>query len=110
MIKYESFEILIDLLKSSYEECERINDCIYNLTSNKDTRSMYLKFYDIASEYIIRILEIEGESREGAEWFVYDGLNQIENGGTEIEDDGKIFKIKTIKDYYDYLKQYNTTN
>lgn len=43
------------------------------------------------------------EWEEGAEWFIYDGLSQINRGGTEIEENDKTYTIKSLKDYYDYL-------
>jgi hypothetical protein len=69
-----------------------------------DTSSMYYAPLNIVENYIMEILQTElGESEEGAEWFIYEGLPQIKRGGTSIEENGKIWDIKNIKDYYDYL-------
>ena len=43
------------------------------------------------------------ETKEGADWFVYERFLQIKRAGTSIEENGKIWNIKNIKDYYDYL-------
>ena len=106
MISYEEFETLVDLLKKSYEESRRFDKALEEVYG-EDSCVWYYKQYDIVSEHIVRILELNGESHDGAEWFVYDGLEQIEKGGTEIEENGKKYIIKTIKDYYDYLIEIN---
>ena len=102
MISYEEFETLIDLLKKSHEESRRFNKALEEVYG-QDSSVWYYTQYDIISEHVIRILELNGESREGAEWFVYDGLEQIEKGGTEIGYHEEWYKIKTIHDYYDWL-------
>ena len=106
MINYEEFEILVDLLKKSYEESRRFNKALEEVYG-QDTSVWYYTQYDIVSDYVVKILELNGESHEGAEWFVYDGLEQIEKGGTEIGYDDKWYNIKTIHDYYDWLVDLN---
>ena len=65
---------------------------------------MYYNPLRIVQSLIINVLQNEfNETKEGAEWFVYEGFFQIENSGTSIEENGKIWNIKNIKDYYDYL-------
>ena len=102
MISYEEFEMLVDLLKRSYEECEKFNKELENIFG-EDSVVIYTKQHNIVSEYVVRILELNGESHDGAEWFVYDGLEQIEKGGTEIGYHEERYNIKTIRDYYDWL-------
>ena len=100
---YDSFEKLINLINELDIELDKFNDGLQNLLGS-DTCCMYYKPSYIAENYIIEILQNEfNESKEGAEWFIYDGLAQIKHGGTSIEENGKIWNIKTIKDYYDYL-------
>ena len=102
MISYEEFETLVDLLKKSHEESRRFNKALEEVYG-QDSCVWYYTQYDIIADHIIKILLINGESEEGAEWFVYDGLEQIEKGGTEIGYDDKWYNIKTIRDYYDWL-------
>lgn len=103
-MNYEMFEELIKLLKNSYEEMNKFNKALESVIG-EDSVSMYYKPHDMICDTVIKILELNGESHDGAEWFVFDGLEQIEKGGTEIEDGGKKYVIKTIKDYYDYLTE-----
>jgi len=103
-MNYETFEELINLLESSYEECHNFNKSLESILGD-DSVSMYYKPHDMICDTIQKILELNGESHEGAEWFVYDGLEQIRKGGTEIEENGKTYKINTIKDYYDFLME-----
>lgn len=102
MISYEEFEILIDLLKKSYEESRRFNKALEEVYG-EDSCVWYYTQYDIVSEHVVRILELNGESHDGAEWFVYEGLEQIEKGGTNIWIGEKEYNIKTIRDYYNWL-------
>lgn len=106
MISYEEFEILIDLLKKSYEESRRFNKALEEVYG-EDSCVWYYTQYNIVSDHIIRILESNGESHEGAEWFIYEGLEQIEKGGTNICIGEKEYNIKNIRDYYDWLVDLN---
>ena len=103
MINFKSFMSLINLLEASYNECRRINNCIQTLAQNDDTYSMYFVCYELVAKTVIEILQSEGETKEGAEWFVYEGIEQMKSKGTEITVDKKTYKIKTMRDYYDYL-------
>lgn len=107
-MKFEEFEILVDLLKKSYDECKRFNKALGDVCG-EDSSIWYYKQYDIVSENFIKILKLNGESDDGADWFVYEGLEQIENGGTEIGVEDKKYSIKNIHDYYDYLMELNKT-
>lgn len=103
MISFDTFKESINLLNTLQVTLNNFNRELEKILGS-DTSSMYYTPLHITEMYIINMLQIEfGESEEGAEWFIYEGLPQIENGGTEIEDDGKKWNIKSIKDYYDYL-------
>ena len=103
MIKFETFEKIIKLLDDISIEVDNFNDGLQNVLGS-DSCCMYYEQFNIVQNSIIEILQIEfNETEEGAEWFIYEGLPQIKNGGTSIEENGKIWNIKNIKDYYDYL-------
>ena len=103
MIKFETFEKIIKLLDDISLEVDNFNDELQKLLGS-DSCCMYYKAFYIVENSIIEILQVEfNETKEGAEWFVYEGFPQIKRGGTSIEENGKIWNIKNIKDYYDYL-------
>ena len=103
MITFDTFKEMINMLQTMDVQLNNFNKSLQNLLGS-DTRCMYYTPFQIVEKFIIKILQIEfNETKEGAEWFVYEGLSQIKNGGTSIEENGKIWNIKTIKDYYDYL-------
>lgn len=103
MMSFDAFKEMINMLQTMDIELDKLNESLQNLLGS-DTCCMYYKPSQIVERSIINILQDEfNESEEGAEWFIYDGLPQIKNGGTSIEENGKIWNIKTIKDYYDYL-------
>lgn len=103
MIKFETFEKIIKLLDDVSFEVDNFNDGLQKLLGS-DCYCMYYEPFNIVQNSIIEILQMEfNETKEGAEWFIYEGLPQIKNGGTSIEENGKIWDIKNIKDYYDYL-------
>lgn len=107
MINYNSFKEMINLLNTISVELENFNRSMEKILGS-DTSSMYYTPLNIVENYIMEMLHTElGESKEGAEWFIYDGLPQINSGGTEIEYNGKKWNIKSIKDYYDYLVSLN---
>ena len=88
-------------------ETDNFNKGIESLLGD-DSYSMYYKPLTIVENYIITILQTEfNESKDGAEWFVDEGLAQIERGGTEIGIDNKTYHIKSLKDYYNYLISLN---
>lgn len=103
MIVFESFEELITSMNKTEEEMGNFNKNIENIFGS-DSICMYFAPLEIIQNSIINILQNEfGESKEGAEWFVYEGYSQIKNGGTEIKCDGKEWHIKSLKDYYEFL-------
>lgn len=107
MISYNSFKEMINLLNTIGVELDNFNRGMERILGS-DTSSMYYAPLNIVENYIIEILQTElGESKEGAEWFIYDGLSQINGGGTEIGENDKTYTIKSLKDYYDYLVSLN---
>lgn len=103
MVKFETFEKTIKLLDDIGLELDNFNDGLRKVFG-VDSCTMYYVPSSIVDDYVIDFLQTEfNETKEGAEWFVYEGYSQIKNGGTSIEENGKICNIKTIKDYYDYL-------
>ena len=107
MISYDMFKDMINLMNTVSVELDNFNRGMERILGS-DTSSMYYVPLNIVENYIISTLQTElGESKEGAEWFIYDGLSQINRGGTEIEENGKTYTIKSLKDYYDYLISLN---
>lgn len=103
MITFNTFKEMINMLQTMDIEMDVFNGNLQDLLGS-DTCCMYYKPSSIIEHSIINILQYEfNESEEGAEWFIYEGLPQIKRDGTSIEENGKIWNIKTIKDYYDYL-------
>ena len=103
MIKFETFEKIIKLLDDVSFEVDNFNDGLEKVLGS-DSCCMYYEPCEIVKNSIIEILQMEfNETKEGAEWFIYEGLPQIKRGRTSIEENGKIWNIKNIKDYYDYL-------
>lgn len=103
MIKFETFEKIIKLLDDISLEVDNFNNGLEKVFGS-DSCCMYYEQFNIVQNSIIEILQMEfNETKEGAEWFIYEGLSQIKRGETSIEENGKIWNIKNIKDYYDYL-------
>ena len=103
MISFEMFKEMINLIHTTDIEMHTFNKEIEKLFGS-DTYSMYYTPLTIVENYVITVLQTEfNESKEGAELFIDEGLSQIKRGGTSIEENGKIWDIKNIKDYYDYL-------
>ena len=103
MIKFETFEKIIKFLDDISPAADNLNNGLEKVFGS-DSCYMYYKPFNIVENSIIEILQIEfNETKEGAEWFIYEGLSQIKRGGTSIEENDKIWNIKNIKDYYDYL-------
>ena len=103
MITKESFKQLVTSMKDMEEELH-----VFNKSAEKifgaDSTCMYYNPLEIIQTLISNILQNEfNESKEGAEWFVYEGFYQIENGGTEIKDNEHEWHIKTLDDYYEFL-------
>lgn len=108
MITFEEFETLVDLLKTSYSECRRFNKALEEVYG-EDSSVWYYEQYEIVCKHLVKLLILNGESEDGADWFIYEGLEQIENGGTKIGFNGKEYNIKDLRDYYDYLIDLNNS-
>lgn len=103
MIAFESFKELITSMNKTEEELDNFNKNIENIFGS-DSVCMYFDPLEIIRNSIINILQNEfSESKEGAEWFIYEGYSQIKNGGTEIKYDDKEWYIKSLEDYYEFL-------
>lgn len=65
-------------------------------------------------EYIIGpIIKEFGENDYGLNWFFEwfdcnESVEKLKEHPTEIEDNGKVYKISSIEDYYDYLASINS--
>ena len=106
-------ETFVDILKTRdlvEEEMRLFNEKMQNLMG-EDSLCMYYKPMEMLNDLIEKILVNEmGESTEGAEWFIYDGIEQIKNEGTKISeknenDTDKVWKINSYEDYYTYLSE-----
>jgi len=105
MITFDTFKLLVNSIHLAELECDSFNDSMERVLGN-DTNSMYLKPLELINELVIDVLQTEfNESKDGAEWFVYEGINQINRGGTKITDIStkKEWNITSMKEYYDYL-------
>lgn len=103
MITKESFKQLVISMKDMEEELHAFNKSAEKIFG-ADSVCMYFAPLEIIQNSIINILQNEfGESKEGAEWFVYEGFSQIKNGGTEIKYEDKEWHIKSLEDYYEFL-------
>lgn len=103
MITKESFKQLVISMKDMEEELHAFNKSAEKIFE-ADSVCMYFAPLEIIQNSIINILQNEfGESKEGAEWFVYEGFSQIKNGGTEIKYEDKEWHIKSLEDYYEFL-------
>lgn len=100
-------KMLIDLLKRMIElrdgmekELEQFNSNMDNVLGG-DSRSMYLGPVQLVDNHIIDwLMSFLYESKEGAEWFMYDALDTISHGGsTLVEANGKKYDISSIEDY-----------
>ena len=100
-------KMLIDLLKRMIElrdgmekELEQFNSNMDNVLGG-DSRSMYLGPVQLVDNHIIDwLMSFLYESKEGAEWFMYEALDTISHGGsTLVEANGKKYDISSIEDY-----------
>lgn len=84
------------------------NRSFHNEEDCFDTRLMYIWPLEAAQEALKIVVLDMGETEEGADWFVYEGMGQIANyGSTEIDD----VTINSYEDYYDWVvKEYGSGN
>lgn len=100
-------ELLIDLLKRLVKLRDGMEKELDGFNSNMDktlggdSRSMYLGPLQIVDNNIIDwLMAFLYESKEGAEWFMYEALDTISHGGsTLVETNGKKYEIRSIEDY-----------
>ena len=103
MITLDTFKRMVGLMEEVEDELHVFNKTLEK-TFGADSTCMYYAPLAIIQDSLINLLQNEfNESKEGAEWFVYEGFYQIKNGGTEIKDDNKEWHIKTLDDYYEFL-------
>lgn len=106
MISEKTF---ITLIKNHKNFLEKIDKFTGDLTKTFSSESII--FLDWPVEYTCDVLKTIimdiGETEESADWFVWEGIEQIDNGGTVVGEmvDGewKYFKINSYKDYYKYI-------
>lgn len=112
-MKKETFLNMIEISKQTEKRCEDFNNGLEGLirmpfrdgSYNNDATVMFYWPLEAVLEMFKAALMDMGESEEGAEWFIYEGIDQIDSGkGTEI-DDGKVYKINSYEDYYNYLME-----
>lgn len=96
----EELEKLIELRKGIADEMERFNSNMDKVLGG-DSRSMYLGPVQLVDNHIIDwLMAFLYESKEGAEWFMYEALDTISHGGsTLVETNGKKYEIRSIEDY-----------
>ncbi len=100
-------KLLIDLLKRMVELRDGTEKELEEFNSNMekalggDSRSMYLSPMQLLDNCIIDcLMTFLYESKEGAEWFLYEALDTISHGGsTIVETNGKKYELRSIEDY-----------
>ena len=108
----DEFKYLLEMYEKVTARCDKFNNLLENalnfpLEENhyvSDSFSMLVFPIQAVSNIIIQFLVNMGESKDGAEWFMYEGLDQIKCGGTELEVNKKKYNINSIEDYYNFLK------
>lgn len=101
---------LADELESLLEFRNRMDTEMDNFNTNMDailggdSRSMYLTPCTMLDDYIVDwIVRRLDDSREGAEWFLYEAVPEISKGYSDhssiVEADGKKFHIRNTVDY-----------
>jgi hypothetical protein len=96
----EELEKLLELRKGIENELEQFNKKMEDVLGG-DTRSMYFGPSHLFEDYLIKwIMRNLNESRDGAEWFLYDAMNTISHGeGNVVEASGRKFLITTPSEY-----------
>ena len=73
----EELEKLLELRKGIENEMDLFNKKMEDVLGG-DTRSMYCGPSHLFEDYLVKwIMRNLNESRDGAEWFVYDAMNTI---------------------------------
>lgn len=96
----EELEKLIELRKGIEDEMEQFNKKMEGVLGG-DTRSMYFGPRHLLEDYLIEwIMRNLNEARYGAEWFLYEALEQISKGGsTFVVENGKKYTLRNVADY-----------
>lgn len=96
----EELEKLMELRKGIENEMEQFNKKMEGVLGG-DTRSMYFGPSHLFEEYLINwIMRNLNEVRYGAEWFLYEALDQISKGGsTFVVENGKKYTMHNVADY-----------
>lgn len=101
---------LVDELESLLEFRRRMDNEMDNFNTTMDailggdSRSMYRTPCTMLDDYIVDwIVRRLDDSREGAEWFLYEAVAEISKGDSDhssiVEADGKKFHIRSTVDY-----------
>lgn len=120
MIEFKTLKALVDIYEKCQVKCNSISNKMEKLF-DPDTSVMFYWPLDFCAKQIKSVLISEfGESPEGADWFIYEGLSSIRAGRcTEIglrdnsventlnsEGEQEIpftyYKIRTLEDYYNF--------
>lgn len=99
----DELESLLELHRRMDNEMDNFNTTM-DSTLGGDSRSMYLTPCHMLDDYIVDwIVRRLDDSREGAEWFLYEAVPEISNGNSDhsslVEADGKKFHIRNTVDY-----------
>ena len=91
---------LLSLRESMDKELDKFNQKM-DAALGGDTRAMYREPVEIVDNFIIEwICSSLSESKDGAEWFLYEAYPTISSGNaTKVEINGKEFKIASVVDY-----------
>ena len=96
MIKFETFEKIIKLLDDISLEVDNFNDGLEKVFGS-DSRCMYYEPFNIVENSIIEILQMEfNETKEGAEWFIYEGLSHNITSPSSINDFHKLKEVELV--------------
>lgn len=111
-MKKETFLRMIEIYKQTYKRCEEFNNDLENIIKKpfndsdykNDATVMFFWPLQAVTEAFMAMLMDMGESKEGAEWFIFEGIDFIDNDkNAEIEENGKSYIFKSYEDYYNYL-------
>ena len=96
----EELEKLLELRKGIEDEMEQFNKKMEGVLGG-DTRSMYFGPSHLFEDYLIKwIMRNLNETRDGAEWFLYEALKPISNGSsTFVVANGKKYTIHNVAEY-----------
>lgn len=107
----EELEHLMALRKNVDNELDQFNKKM-DAALGGDSRSMYRAPCQWVDDSIIGwIMRHLKESREGAEWFLYEVSDSLaSDDGRAVEVDGKKYSIKSIEDYVHMCMEVNLNN